>query len=411
MLSLPPSGSTSTKSDDQMTEAASGLIQGVDHPDSATLADGAGRWPASYIHLPFCARVCPYCDFAVVSGRDDQIARYVEAVAAEIRREEAWKPLASVYLGGGTPSRIAPTLIGQLLRALAEHLGIAPGAEVSIEANPEDWTPAVSDQLLSLGFNRVSFGSQSFDEAVLAALGRRHSSDDIAAAVAAARRSGFKSVNLDLIYGTPGETERGWSETLAHAIDLEPDHVSCYALTAEPGTELGRAVARGSPGPDPDLQADFYEMAEERLAASGLIRYEVSNWARPGHAVRYNLAVWAQSEYLAFGMGAHRFRRWTRSHNRRLLDGYLEAIENGISATAGSEAIEGWAAEVERVFLGIRRVAGVVAGAAGNALMSSDEGQRLAAAGVVELLDGRLVVRRPLITDHVARSVLALSPP
>jgi putative oxygen-independent coproporphyrinogen III oxidase len=394
------------------------VVQGVtsayqsagESPDSVALADEAGKWSASYIHLPFCARVCPYCDFAVVSGRDDLIARYVEAVTTEIRREDAWSPLASVYIGGGTPSRVTPDLIGDLMRALDERFGIEPAAEVSIEANPEDWTRAISDELVAGGFDRVSFGSQSFDRTVLAALGRRHAPDDIAAAVAAARQSGFRSVNLDLIYGTPGETEQSWGETLRRALDLSPDHISCYALTVEPGTELGRSVAQGSPGPDPDLQADFYEMAGERLADAGLVRYEVSNWSRPGHTVRYNLAVWAQSEYLAFGMGAHRFRRGIRSHNRRRLDSYLEAIESGVTATAGSDAIEGWAAEIERVFLGIRRAAGVSAGAAGNALMSSEEGQRLDEAGVVELVDGRLVVKRPLLTDHIARSLLALSP-
>jgi oxygen-independent coproporphyrinogen-3 oxidase len=174
---------------------------------------------------------------------------------------------------------------------------------------------------------------------------------------------------------------------------------------------MGRAVAGGAPAPDPDLQADFYESACERLAAAGLVRYEVSNWARPGHTVRYNLAVWAQAEYLAFGMGAHRFRDGVRSHNRRMLDGYLRSIEDGDSATAGSELIDEWSSEVERVFLGIRRVAGVAAGEAGNALMSSEEGHRLSAAGVIELVGGRLVVKRPLLTDHVARAVLALAPP
>ncbi len=159
------------------------------------------------------------------------------------------------------------------------------------------------------------------------------------------------------------------------------------------------------------MQADFYEIACERLAEAGLVRYEVSNWARPGHTVRYHLAVWAQAEYLAFGMGAHRFRHGKRSHNRRLLDGYLASIEAGDSPTAGSEVIEGWAAEVERVFLGIRRVAGVMAGIAGTALMNSEEGERLAAAGVVDLVGGRLRVKRPLLTDHVARALLALAPP
>ena len=226
-----------------------------------------------------------------------------------------------------------------------------------------------------------------------------------------ARNSGFRSINLDLIFGTPDETAARWEATLDQAIALEPDHVSCYALTVEPGTELARAVAAGAPAPDSDLQADFYEIACQRLGEAGLVRYEVSNWARPLHAARYNMAVWGQAEYLAFGMGAHRFRDGIRSHNRRLLDGYLAAVEGGISPTAGREVIEGWAAEVERVFLGIRRVAGVVAGAAGTALLLSGEGQRLAAAGVIDLIEGRLTVPRPLLTDHVARALLALAPP
>jgi putative oxygen-independent coproporphyrinogen III oxidase len=339
------------------------------------------------------------------------VERYVNAVANEIRREREWRPLASIYVGGGTPSRLPSALVGSLIRALDERFGIEGEAEISLEANPEDWTPDVAAEWAAAGFERVSFGSQSFDERVLDLLGRRHRPDQIAAAVTSARAVGFRSVNLDLIFGTPGETLVSWNDTLDRATALEPDHVSCYALTVEPGTELGRAVASGAPAPDPDLQADFYESACVRLGEAGLVRYEVSNWARPGHTVRYNLAVWAHAEYLAFGMGAHRFRDGVRSHNRRLLDGYLRSIEEGDSATVGSEVIQGWSAEVERVFLGIRRVAGVAAGEAGTALMTSEEGQRLAAAGVTELVDGRLVVVRPLLTDHVARAVLALPPP
>ena len=380
-------------------------------PDSVSLAEEARQWRAAYVHLPFCARVCPYCDFAVVPGREDVMARYVKAVATEIGREELWPPLASVYLGGGTPSRVPPALLGELVGALTARFGIRLGAEISLEANPEDWTPAYSDQVAERGFERVSFGSQSFDSEVLSSLGRRHGPEQIASAVARARRSGFRSVNLDLIFGTPGETASRWGATLDRALALEPDHVSCYALTVEPGTELGRAVAAGAPAPDSDLQADFYEMACQRLGEAGLVRYEVSNWARPGHVVRYNLTVWGQAEYLAFGMGAHRFRDGVRSHNRRLLDGYLTAVEGGISPTAGQEVIEGWTAELERVFLGIRRVAGVEAGTAGTALLASGEGQRLAIAGVIDLEEGRLLVRRPLLTDHVARAVLALAPP
>lgn len=380
-------------------------------PDSVSLADHAHRWSAAYVHLPFCARICPYCDFAVVAGRDDLIERYVRAVETEILRESDWRPLASIYVGGGTPSRIDPALVTRLIQALDDRFGIQTGAEISLEANPEDWTPDVAARWAAAGFERVSFGSQSFDQHVLDRLGRRHRPDQIAHAVTAARAAGFRSVNLDLIFGTPGETLASWTDTLDRALALDPDHVSCYALTVEPGTELGRAVARGASAPDPDLQADFYEAACDRLVAAALVRYEVSNWARPGHTVRYNLAVWAQAEYLGFGMGAHRFRDSTRSHNRRLLDGYMGSVEKGDSPTAGSEVIDGWSAEIERVFLGIRRVAGVAAGQAGSALMSTGEGRRLAAAGVIEVVADRLVVKRPLLTDHVARAVLALAPP
>ena len=391
--------------------ATVGAVAASDSPDSVLLADQARNWAAAYVHLPFCARVCPYCDFAVVAGRDDLIERYVSAVVSEIGRESDWRALSSIYVGGGTPSRVHPALAKSLVQALDERFGIEVGAEISLEANPEDWTPAVAALWAAAGFERVSFGSQSFDDHVLDRLGRRHRPDQIAGAVTSARVAGFRSINLDLIFGTPGETLDSWNDTLDRAVALEPDHVSCYALTVEPGTELGRAVAGGAPAPDPDLQADFYESACERLVAAGLVRYEVSNWARPGHTVRYNLAVWAQAEYLAFGMGAHRFRDGARSHNRRLLDGYMESVERGDSATAGSEVIDGWSAEIERVFLGIRRVAGVAAGQAGSALMSSEEGHRLAAAGVIELVGDRLIVKRPLLTDHVARAVLALAPP
>lgn len=377
-------------------------------PDDAALADAGAEWSAAYIHIPFCARICPYCDFAVVAGRDDLVDRYMTAIETEIVREPSWRELASVYVGGGTPSHVDPRRLARLLEALDQRFGLEADAEVSLEANPEDWTPSVAEQLRLTGFKRVSFGAQSFDPRVLTQLGRRHRPEDIASAVAVARDAGFSSVNLDLIFGTSGESLADWERTVGLAIELEPDHVSCYALTVEPGTELGRAVSAGEPAPDSDLQADQYEAACAALERTGMIRYEVSNWARPGHAVRYNLAVWAQGEYLAFGMGAHRFRGAVRSRNARRMATYLDAIDSGRSPVSGSETIEGWNSDVERVFLGIRRTAGVVAGVAGQRLMESDEGHRLAEAGVITLESGRLKVLRPLLTDAVARAVLAL---
>jgi oxygen-independent coproporphyrinogen-3 oxidase len=244
----------------------------------------------------------------------------------------------------------------------------------------------------------------------LKSLGRAHRPEAVPSAVAAARQAGFESVNLDLIYGTPGEVLSDWERTLMKAVQTGPDHVSCYSLTVERGTELYRQVAAGSPGPDPDLQADEYELAEELLASHGLVAYEVSNWARPGHHCRYNLAVWGQAEYLSFGMGAHRFRDGVRSHSLSRLDLYLETIEKGESPRRGIEPVQGWAAEQERLFLGLRRRAGVEPGEAGTRLLESMEGKELLSAGALGIRGDRLVVLRPLLTDAVIRAVLALSP-
>lgn len=381
-----------------------------DSPDSPELAERAADWPSVYVHLPFCARVCPYCDFAVVAGRDEMIDRYVAAVLAEIAAEPDWLPLSSIYIGGGTPSRVEPRLLGEILDALERRFGIEQAAEISLEANPEDWNPSMAAGLRAGGFNRVSFGAQSFHPSVLMALGRVHSPDAIPRAVTDARNAGFQSVNLDLIYGTPGERLIDWQDTLTAAIATRPDHVSCYSLTVERGTVLDRQVAAGSPAPDPDLQADEYEMAEEVLADHGLVAYEVSNWAKPGHHCRYNLAVWAQAEYLSFGMGAHRYRNGVRSHNLSRLDLYMGAIETGATPLRGLEPVEGWSAELERLFLGLRRRAGVVAGRGGDCLLESSNGEALIAAGVLGRRGERLVVLKPLLTDAVVRAVLALPP-
>jgi oxygen-independent coproporphyrinogen-3 oxidase len=383
----------------------------VESPDSPALADRAAAWAAAYVHIPFCARLCPYCDFAVVTGQDSQISRYVDALCREIDTEWDWRELDAVYFGGGTPSRMQPELLGRIVLQLQRRFGIRNDAEVSLEANPEDWSPIRAEALREAGFNRVSFGGQSFSQRTLRALGRRHEPAQIESAVAIAKASGFSSVNLDLIYGTPGENLSEWKGIVDRAISLGLDHLSCYALTVERGTALFRQVAAGEPAPDPDLQADEWEAADDLATSHGLVRYEVSNWARTDHPVRYNLAVWAQAEFVAFGLGAHRFRRGERSHNFRTLERYLQAVESGNRPLAGAEQLAGWNREVERVFLGLRRAAGVRIGESGAALLASDEGERLQEAGVLGARNGRIVVNRPLLTDAVSRAVLALSAP
>jgi oxygen-independent coproporphyrinogen-3 oxidase len=382
----------------------------VGSPDGVHLADRARDWAAAYVHVPFCARVCPYCDFAVVEGHDDQAARYVAALQTEIDMEPEWRPLDAVNLGGGTPSRLRADLLGSIVEGLRRRFGLNTGAEVSLEVNPEDWNDRLAEGLQTAGFNRVSFGAQSFDPDVLQALGRAHTPREAAQAVPVARRAGFRSINLDLIFGLPGETADSWRRTIERALELEPEHLSLYALTVERGTALSRSIAAGAPGPDPDRQADAYETARGLLRSAGLVHYEVSNWARPDHACIYNLITWAQGEYVAFGTGAHDHRDGVRRRNIRRLDAYLAAVERGARPRQGAERLGGWEREQERLLLGLRRVAGVVSGRAGRALLASPAGKRLQDARVLQVADGRIAVARPLLGDEVGRAVLALQP-
>ncbi len=379
-----------------------------DHPETAERAAG---WRSAYVHVPFCARVCPYCDFAVVGGADDRMQDYLEALVAEIEMEAEWHPLDAVFVGGGTPSRVPLDGMARILDALSDRFGLSDGAEITLEANPEDWTAPLSNGLVDLGFTRVSFGVQSFDTDVLTALGRLHTPAQAANAVSIARRSKFESISVDLIYGHPVETAESWAETLQRAVHTDPDHVSTYSLTVEPGTELWKEVRHGAPAPDADVQADRWEQAAATLGAAGYTRYEVSNHAREGHGCRYNLSVWGQGEYLAFGLGAHSYRDGVRSRRVRRLDTYIERVRSGIGPIQASDVIEGWDAELERLMLGLRRTAGVLAGEGGRALLKTERGTRLVDAGVLRVEGQRLVAANPLLTDEIVRAVLVLDEP
>ena len=377
-------------------------------PDSPGLADAAASWLSAYVHIPFCRSVCPYCDFAVVAGREEVFDRYVDALVAEIGRTEPFDGrLDALHLGGGTPTALPPGSIGRVVAAVAERHGLTSGAEVAVEANPEDLDGDTARRLAGLGVTRLSLGIQSFDPAVLASLGRAHTPDAARAAIDAALDA-VGSVSVDLIFGTPGETPASWEASVEEALRRGIHHLSAYALTVERGTPLFRDIAGGAPAPDPDDQADKWETVSGLAATAGLIRYETSNHARPGHHSRYNLSTWGQAEYHGWGVAAHRHRDGARSWNLRRLDGYMNRIEAGEDATAGTERLTGRDREVERVLLGVRRTAGVEPGVAGGALRASDWGRRLVDAGVITA-EGRLVVRRPLLGDEVARALLALS--
>ena len=365
------------------------------------------------MHVPFCHRRCPYCDFAVVTpeegGPPDAFDRYVDALVDEIRMEEEFGSLSAVNLGGGTPSRLTLHQLDRILEALRGRFGVEVEAEVSLEANPEDWTRRHARAIAALGFTRVSLGVQSFDSVVLSELGRSHTEHQAKRSVEVSREAGF-SVGLDLIYGSPAESMDSWERTVQTALDLAPDHISAYSLTVERGTELSRLVQAGAPAPDPDDQADKYEHLAAQAPGGGFVRYEISNYAQQGHACLYNLSTWGQGEYVGFGLGAHDHRTGVRSRNVRRLDRYLEDVEAGRRPIAGKEDVSGWDAELERLMLGLRRAAGVEAGRGGAKLVASEAGKRLVRAGVLSQEAGWLQVSQPLLTDEVTRAVLSVSP-
>ena len=318
-----------------------------------------------YVHVPFCLTRCGYCDFNAYAGLDGLKARYLRALLDEASlTAPGWDGtrFVSVFLGGGTPTTMAPADLRALLVHLRDRFDLAEDAEITTEANPDTVDEASLAALLDAGYDRLSLGAQSFDVAVLASLERVHQPDADRAAVAAARRAGYANLSLDLIYGAEGETLESWERTLRETVALGPEHVSAYALTIEPATPLGRKVASGeAPEPDPDLQADMFVLACEVLRDAGYGHYEVSNWARPGYECRHNLGYWERRPYVGLGAGAHAYRDDVRWWNVRPPETYLEMVEAGELPIGGSESLDASDAYLEEVFLKLRILEGVPA--------------------------------------------------
>ncbi|MCJ7670783.1 MAG: radical SAM family heme chaperone HemW, partial [Acidimicrobiia bacterium] len=312
-----------------------------------------------YVHIPFCATRCDYCDFATWTDRAALIDDYVDACAVDLRRQIAGGGVddaTSVFFGGGTPSLLASD---RLVAILAEVPRTAD-AEVTVECNPDSVDADKLAAYRAAGVTRLSFGVQSMRPHVLAALGRTHDPANVTRAVALARDAGFSTFNLDLIYGTPGESLDDWRATLAETLDLEPPHVSAYALTVEPATQLGRDVAAGAPSPDDDDQAEKYEIADEMLGAAGLGWYEVSNWARDGLECRHNLLHWSSGDYLPIGCAAHGHRAGRRWWNVRTPERYIAMIAAGDDPTGGREDLDDAMRVEERLTLAIRTRTGAI---------------------------------------------------
>jgi oxygen-independent coproporphyrinogen-3 oxidase len=262
-----------------------------------------------YVHIPFCTSKCTYCDFNSYAGQDSLMTPYARAVVTEAR---LWSPhiagrtVETVFFGGGTPSLLPLPEMDIITTAIRREFDLAADAEISLEANPGTVDAAHLQGLRRLGFNRISFGVQSFHDDELRTLERIHDADEVDDAYRWAREAGFENVNLDLIYGLQWQTLDGWQANLNRAIAMAPEHLSLYALTLEDGTPLTRDVARGrSRGPDLDLQADMFEWSIERMKGAGYCHYEVSNWSRPGRECRHNLTYWRNGDWLGLGAGAH----------------------------------------------------------------------------------------------------------
>jgi putative oxygen-independent coproporphyrinogen III oxidase len=336
-------------------------------PSRARAGAGAlrpGLRPGLYVHVPFCARLCHYCDFARIAETDPAVHhRYVTALRTEIERLAAggpWPVFGSLFVGGGTPTLLPATELAGVISLAREVLPFAPDAEITVEANPETVDESYFAALVDGGVNRVSMGAQSFAFHVLAFLGRWHAPDRPLQAVAAARAAGVSRVSLDLIYGSPAETAADWVRSLDLAIEAGTDHLSAYALTLEPNTTYARQVRSGAkPAPDDDVAAQRMTVAAERLAGAGFRRYEISNWARPGAECRHNLTYWRGGRWLAAGAGAHGSwgaRRWW---NVRAPGRYAEAVLGVASPVAGEEILDEAARRAERLMLGLRLAEGV----------------------------------------------------
>jgi putative oxygen-independent coproporphyrinogen III oxidase len=372
-----------------------------------------------YIHVPFCATRCGYCDFNTYTpgelGSASSPDQWQTALDGELamaaRRLSPVRPVSTIFVGGGTPSLLGAEGLGQVLTSVRKYFEIADGAEVTTESNPESTSPEFFAGIAAAGFNRVSLGMQSAASHVLAVLDRTHTPGRAVTAAREAREAGIEHVNLDLIYGTPGERDEDLALSLDAVLEAGVDHVSAYALIVEDGTALARRVRRGElPAPDDDVLANRYEMIDTRLAAAGMRWYEVSNWAKPdvvNAECRHNLGYWDSADWWGAGPGAHSHVAGVRWWNHKHPATYAAAVAAGDLPAAGSEELTSEDRHTERVMLTVRRSSGLP-------FVELDPGEQerarqTIADGLTELVGDDLVLtsRGRLLADGVVRNLLA----
>ncbi len=312
-----------------------------------------------YLHIPFCASKCAYCDFVSYPGLERRHRAYVAALSSEIAAQKG-RAVSSVYFGGGTPTLLPASDLAGLLDAVRERFEPVGDAEITVEANPDGADLEKLQELRLAGFNRLSLGVQSLDPAVLQTLGRRHGAGGALAAFAAARRAGFENVSIDLIYGVPAQSMESWETTLGAAIALDAEHISAYCLSLEEGTPLARRVAAGELEADEDLAAEMMRLTFRRLTEAGYEHYEISNFARSGRRCAHNVSCWRYEDYLGLGASAHSKLGARRSANTPDVDAYIDAVqgERG-EAAVWSQELSPHDEASEATMLGLRMLEGV----------------------------------------------------
>lgn len=372
-------------------------------------------YPHVYVHVPFCGRRCSYCDFAIAVRKDVPADAFVDAIMAEmVTRRARLDPatLRTLYLGGGTPSKLGGHGVARLIREIGQHAGVdnfstfGGEREITIEANPEDVTPDSAAQWVESGVNRVSLGVQSFDAGVLTWMHRTHGPEAAERAVETLRQAGIRDISVDLIFALPGSVDRDWSTDLAKALELRPTHVSLYGLTVETHTPLGRWTARGEVVEAPeDRYAEEFLEAHRRLGAAGFEHYEVSNYSLPGMRARHNSAYWSGAAYLGLGPSAHGFDGATRRWNTSGYVEWMERVGRGEDPREGDELLTPAERVSEGVYLGLRTTDGLA--------ISQDEVKTVTpwiAAGWGELVGGRftLTVQGWLRLDSIAAALTSV---
>ena len=371
-----------------------------------------------YVHIPFCASRCSYCDFFSTLRLDEVGHDYVEALIAEARLRKAelnGKPVKTLYMGGGTPSQLPLPLLARLIDGLKATLDLNAVQEFTLEANPDDVTPEWCAAVRALGVNRVSMGVQSFQDAVLRLVGRRHTARQAIDAVASLRHAGIDNISIDLIYGLPGQTLETWAESVRQAVDLRPQHISAYGLTYEPGTRLWQQRECGEVvEASEDQYLDMYRILVGLLQVAGYEHYEISNFALPGYRSRHNSSYWNETPYLGLGAAAHSYDGTMRRSNPADLCGYIRRITSGQPACQ-VEDLAWWERYDERVMLGLRTADGVDAhrlrsdfGDKAWAHFVSEARRHIDAGNMICTDDGRYILTSEgsVLSDSVMRDLM-----